>query len=377
MRNKAYRIGLALLLALGIWRQPAGAAIAKAPTLYVLVIGISDYAADDMPDLRGAADAQAMAAVLEASGVGPNIDIKIRVNQQATKAAILQAVNQAGAAVRPPGDILVSGDTFVFYFSGHGLSKEGETWLLPHDAEPRDLGTWIRAAELQAVLDKVQAHHRLLLFDSMYIDIEAGIKGTHVLQATGPGGTAMEGKEHGGHFTAVLLQGLRGWADADQDMQVSAFELAGFVGRQLPISFDHAQFPSIRLYGPDFPLVGKPRGDSPDPPVGLADKLDADLVNLIRAYEAGGIEGAQAYGAEHRIEVQGDQVQVTVTATSEDALGALKGWVAGAGGTVETEFENVLYATLPVGTLERFVMQESVWRVDGPRQAVSIPGATR
>ena len=372
MRKKTYCCGLVLLLVPGIWWQPAGAAVGVGPTLYVLAIGISDYADDGVPDLCcGVSDAQAVVATLDERAVESNIRVNLMVNQQATKAAILQAVNQAARTVGG------GRDTFVFYFSGHAPSKvegAGETGLVPHDASPRDLGTYIQAAELQAALDRVRAGRRLLLFDSMHIDIEARSRGTHVLQATGPGGMATEGK-HGGHFTAVLLQGLRGWADADQDMQVSAFELAGFIGRQLPISFDRAQFPSIRLYGPDFHLVGKPRGSPSPSPVGLADKLDADLVSLIQAYEAGGIEGAQAYGAEHQIELQDGRVQVTITAASEDAINGLKGWVAGAGGSVEAEFENVLYATLPVGTLERFVMQESVWRVDGSRQAVFAPAS--
>lgn len=370
MGNRASRVGLVLLLVLvlGIWRQPADTAISSIPstTLYVLAIGISDYADDGIPDLQGASDALDVAAALEESGMQPNTKIKLMVNQQATKAAILQAVNQAAAAVRAE-------DTFVFYFSGQAFSPNlgEETSLLPHDAAPRDLWTWIRAVELQAALDKVQAGRRLL-FDSHYLDIQARAKGTHVLQATGPGGSAAEGREHGGHFTAVLLQGLHGWADADQDMQVSVLELAGFVARQLPAFFDRAQFPSIRLYGPDFPLVGKPGKEPGFAAASLPDKLDANLVDLIRVYAAAGMEGVQAYGVQHRVEIPDGRVDVIVNANSAGDLASLKDEVVRLGGSVQTEFENVLYATLPVAVLEDFVMQEAVWRVDWSRQ-VFVP----
>ena len=50
MRRKAYCCGLVLLLVPGIWWQPAGAAVGVGPTLYVLAIGISDYADDGVSD---------------------------------------------------------------------------------------------------------------------------------------------------------------------------------------------------------------------------------------------------------------------------------------------------------------------------------------
>jgi hypothetical protein len=110
------------------------------------------------------------------------------------------------------------------------------------------------------------------------------------------------------------------------------------------------------------------------PAVGLAGKLDAELAGLIQSYAANGIEGAQAYGVEHQLDMQDGQVPVTITAASEDVINDLREQIVGAGGVVETDFGNVLYATLPVGRLERFVRRESVWRVDRSRQVASPPG---
>ena len=107
---------------------------------------------------------------------------------------------------------------------------EGRTYLVPHDAVSDagelDTGRLITAAELQAALADVQAQDRLLLFDSNYLDVKFADSGTHVLHASGPGMAAVQGRQYG-RFTAVVLQALQGWGDADQDGRVSVLELAG------------------------------------------------------------------------------------------------------------------------------------------------------
>ena len=378
MNTRAYRSALALALVVSIWGQTAGADISipkeNQSVLHVLAIVISDYEASSISNLPGSvADVQAVAAILKkgAAALYDAVEVVELVNQQASRAAVLQAVDQAAARLKAE-------DTFVFYFSGHALS----TYLLPQDAALSGQGspilaTLLSAADLRTALGGVQANHRLLIFDSMYFDVDTGVQGTHLIQATGPGGVAFSGvgKELS-RFTVVLLQGLQGSADADQDGRVSVFELAGYVGRHLPASSSPSQFPVIRLYGPDFPLVGKPEAGFGPAPVPLADKLDANLVDLIRIHEVDGMEGVQAYGAERQLDIPNGQVEVIINAISADNLDALKEQVVGLGGSVQTEFENILYATLPVGTLEDFVMQEAVWRVDWSRQVFGPPSDT-
>ena len=376
---KAYLGGFVLALVLAIWLQPAEAGLvwagAGVKNIHVLAIG-SDYSSSRF-SINGGADAQALAGAFRA-GIGSahgTAGVVEVVNQRATKAAILLAVDKAAATLEPE-------DAFVFFFSGHVTVREQQTYLIPHDAllsgtgQP-DPGKLISAADLRTALGKVRANYRLLLFDSDYLDMGPVTQGTYVLHASGPGGHAREGGMHGS-FTTVLLQALQGWGDADQDGRVSVFELAGFVGRHLPFFSDHPspQFPVIRLYGPDFPLIRKPRRDPGLAAVALADKLDANLVDLIRLYEAQGIEGVQAYGVEHQLDITDGRVEIIVNAVSTDVLDALKAEVVHLGGTVETEFENVLYATLPVAALEGFVMQEAVWRVDGSRQVFAPPSGT-
>ena len=247
-------------------------------------------------------------------------------------------------------------------------SRDGKSYLAAHDSElseetPPALTNGLSTEDLRAALHEMQARQRLLLFDSMHFDFPMGTEGTHVIQAAGQGGMAFESEE-GGRFTRALLQALQGWGDADQDGRVSVFELAAFVGRHLPALDSPPQIPAIALHGVDFPLIAKDGRTVP----ALADKLDANLVDLVRAHEAEGMAGVQAYGAAHDIEMPDGLVEVIVNADSADALEALKAEVARAGGSVQTEFENILYATLPVAALEGFVMLEAVWRVDWSRQ---------
>ena len=367
-----------LLLLLAVWCQPAGADLrisseppSKRQMLHVLAIG-SDYPSSRHP-ITGGSDAQALAGVFR-TGSGPlygAAGVVEVVNDTATRDGILQAVNQAAAYLGPK-------DTFVFIFSGHVAAVEGQTYLVPHDAmsdaSGLDTSRLITPAELQAALDSVGTRDRLLLFDSDYLDVQFREKGTHVLQASGPGTISLQGQQYG-EFTATLLQGLKGWGDANQDGRVSVFELAAFIGRQLPALTSGRQFPVVRLYGPDFPLVVRPEQESA-PAVALADKLDANLVDLIRVHEAEGVDGVQAFGAEHQMEIPDGLVEVIINAVSTEALDTLEDEVVRLGGSVQTEFENVLYATLPVAALEEFVMQDAVWRVDWSRQVFAPPRDT-
>ena len=366
---KAYQSGLVLVLGICLWGQQVNAAMSITRSLYVITIGIDAY--ESNPLQYAVADARAMSMALKRGAEIPYVSGPLTentrvglvelVDQQAGKTAILQALQAVEQAAE-------AGDVFVFYFSGHVMSHEGQTYLLPHDAGLKnkaiDTASLIAAADLQAALDKVPATHRLWLFDSNYIDVDSSVRGTHVLQATGPGGHAVEGQHGHGHFTTVLLQALQGWGDADQDGRVSMMELASFVGHHLPAISPRDQFPTIRLYGEDFPLVVTPEGeifpvDTHSETISLADKLDAFLVDLVRVYEAGG------------------EVEVTINAISPGAIRFLEQQVVRMGGSVETDFENVLYATLPVEALRHFAMQPFVWRVDWSRQVTSPPGSDK
>ena len=363
----------ALVLTLVVCKGQVGAGFvdiserhAQPQVLYVLAVGIGEYA--EILNLPGVkAETRALAAILKKGALALYDSVKVVevVDEQATRAAILQALRRAAARLKAE-------DAFVFYFSGHALDRElshdGESYLLLYDAgplsqDPPALTGRVSAADFRMALDGIQAKHRLVLFDSVYFDFGFSTEGTHVIRAVGPKGVPLATKE-GSPFAKALLQALRGWGDADQDGRVSVFELAGFVGRHLPALDPRSQSPAIAFHGIDFPLVGKDPRRAP----GLADKLDAGLVNLVRVQESEGMAAVQAFASEHQMEIPDGRVEVQINAVSLDYLDALKDEIAGRGGSVQTEFENVLYATLPIEALRDFVMQEAVWRVDWSRR---------
>lgn len=285
---KAYQGVLVLALVLGIWGQESNAAIVRIITyVHVLTVGINAY--ESNPLKYAVADAQAMGITLKRGAEQVwrpslnRVELVELVDQQATKGAILQAVNQAAEAVEAfkletferqesaKHDSIPSiraETVFVFFFSGH-MSPGPPSCLVPYNVTLSDQGeakgTMICADELRTVLEKVPATHRLWIFDSNHVDIDSCsyiapdyIEGAHVLQATIQRGHAFEGKGHG-WYTAALLQALQNWADVDydQDGRVSVRELAAAVGHQLPVVSVGRQFPTSRLCGPgDFPLAG-------------------------------------------------------------------------------------------------------------------------
>lgn len=155
-------------------------------------------------------------------------------------------------------------DTFIFYFSGHGMARDGEQYLLSINADPRSLTTLAVTAiplrRVQKLLEQIRAHQILFILDSCRNDPEKGKgsrnnmmtdelarsitvkprrqKGKPVgcvakMFACSPGERAYEWPEKSsGVFSYYLIQGLRGEA-ADTKNQVTLRGLAGYVTRQV------------------------------------------------------------------------------------------------------------------------------------------------
>ncbi|KAJ7856135.1 caspase domain-containing protein [Mycena leptocephala] len=118
----------------------------RARTIFALIIGIDQYSADDLPDLDGAVnDAKEfkkfLAAPREAPksderGLGvPETQIKLLVNKQATRAAILSAFETHLLRNRS----ITQHDTMIFYFAGHGSRTEAPRNKLAEVAPDRKL----------------------------------------------------------------------------------------------------------------------------------------------------------------------------------------------------------------------------------------------
>jgi metacaspase-1 len=79
-----------------------------------LLVGIDEYERPDIPSLRGCVNDVALVRLLLKRYLGvPNEDIRVVVNQRATKENILRRLAATIERAAP-------GDVVVFYFSGHG-----------------------------------------------------------------------------------------------------------------------------------------------------------------------------------------------------------------------------------------------------------------
>ncbi|PHP67753.1 hypothetical protein CSC94_08685 [Zhengella mangrovi] len=130
-----------------------------------LLIGITDYQSEGIPDLRGPGnDVALMASALEARGIGDITTLTSTSSRPPTHAAILSAFNDLAAASKP-------GDLAVVFMSGHGTQQpdaSGDEYdgldevFLPADAEARfgEDGTIPNALsddEIGAAVDRIRA----------------------------------------------------------------------------------------------------------------------------------------------------------------------------------------------------------------------------
>lgn len=207
---------------------------------YALVIGANGpdvRSLDRPPPLAGAErDASAFARLLRASGeVGDAQVIELR-GEAATSANVLDAVRRVGQQV-------TASDRLIIYYAGYGwFDMVGDASLLL-GGEPLSL----RSLTKRVASATAEGAEVVYLLDTSF----GGVGGRtypgaptspdhvleplslrptwHALVASQVGQSAHEDLERGGLFTAWLITGLRGAADADADEVVSVPELSSYV----------------------------------------------------------------------------------------------------------------------------------------------------
>lgn len=134
-------------------------------TLYLLAIGVSDYASPDVADLTYAAqDARDVAAFFTANpGPFDRVEARLLTDAQVTRASIADARAFTRRA-RPR-------DAVIVFVAGHGLHARDDAasyYLLTHDADLGDLATTAAPFSLiESLLDaRVAARDKLALIDT-------------------------------------------------------------------------------------------------------------------------------------------------------------------------------------------------------------------
>ena len=204
-----------------------------------LLIGVEEYENPDISRLRYAVkDVTAVGALLEKRLGYASVRVMTSdtrdVRLKPTNINIIKALDAVAAEVS-------INDTFLLYFSGHGFSKQGQSFLGSVNVDPDSIETLrlssVPVADLQTKLKKVRAKQVIVIMDACRNDPEAG-KGDGDNKLTGDlakslglvarsasesgGGSAMlfacsegerafeePGFEHS-VFTHYLLEGLSG-----------------------------------------------------------------------------------------------------------------------------------------------------------------------
>lgn len=216
---------------------------------YAVIIGISDYQEDAIPDLKYAdKDAEAFAHYLK-SPAGGHLNtpkLKLLTNQQATAGRVAAALDELIELAKP-------GDRVYIYFSGHGdverktISQPG--FLLCWDAPSKVYmgGGTFSLAFLQEIVTTLSVHNQAkvtVIADACRAGKLAGeqIGGSQLtsmnlakqyanevkILSCQPNEYSLEGEQWGegrGCFSYHLVEGLYGLADRNKDGFVSVGEL--------------------------------------------------------------------------------------------------------------------------------------------------------
>ena len=207
-------------------------------------------------------DAQELYAILlsKEGGAYPPENVRKLIGADATLAHLRDALE-----TWLPAKASNPNDRVLIFFSGHGVLENGRGYVLPFDADRRDLPkSSYSMDDLRSVLrGRVKGRTKILLTDachSGYVNTAAvsaskaltGLDDSIFSLAAAEGVSIeqpMPGMRHG-VFGTFLLQGLKGWADSNCDGIVTAQELAyiyagscGEANRRTPEIHLPAEFP--------------------------------------------------------------------------------------------------------------------------------------
>ena len=245
------------------------------PSLYMLAVGVSDFADAGIPDLEYCDDdATAMAAFFEGQegGLFAKTEIRLLTNGEATEAAIQEGLDWLEKSATQK-------DFVVLFLASHGMNDEkGKFYMIPHDGDPGSLRSsavaWEDFGEIlgnlpSRVLMFLDTCHSGRLGANLFsmankgntrsvgglksaFDNSEAIReltsdevGVVIMAASTGNESSLENPEWGhGAFTTGVLAGLKGGADLNGDGIVHLIELDFFVAEKVKELTDGAQHPT-------------------------------------------------------------------------------------------------------------------------------------
>jgi hypothetical protein len=243
MRRNLLQSILALAVALLLLGSPAPAADGKAPlqkgTLHVLAVGVARAENGSKEGVLPGADQNARNVAAFFKGQEGKLYAEVRagtlINEQATHANILAELECLQYEFRP-------GDTAVVHLSGHGAERRGQWRMAAHDYAWSfwSVANSVTAQELRARLEKLPGRVILILDSCHSGAFGDGVSNRAVRGEAGLVVYAAAMHDQFGYyimnrglFTAVLLEGLSGSADANGDGVVTLAELDAYVSSRI------------------------------------------------------------------------------------------------------------------------------------------------
>jgi WD40 repeat protein len=158
------------LVKLAMTRSSAVAADAFKPKLYVLSIGISDYADPTLRLGYPALDAEdfAKAMTAQSGGIYSKVETRILTNRQASREAIIEGFDWLYQQV-------TSRDMAMVFLAGHGTTDDRNVfWYLPADAKPTSIrATAVSQDDLRSTLQSLPSK-AVLFLDTCHAGKAAG-----------------------------------------------------------------------------------------------------------------------------------------------------------------------------------------------------------
>lgn len=224
--------------------------------IWAVVVGIAQYR--HMQALRYTDDdAYAMNTFLRSpeGGAVKKSNIKVLIDEAATQKNILEALTLFAEKAD-------ANDVFMFYFSGHGLSKG----LLPIDYEGKYSDKTLLHEDLVRILKSSKAKSKVVIADACYsggmlafkgADYETSMNNYYSEISKNKGGLVMilssKAEETSiennglrqGIFSHFLMKGLYGAANTNNDELIRLDELFEYVQRNVTFYTNHYQTPII------------------------------------------------------------------------------------------------------------------------------------
>lgn len=248
---------------------------ARKPRLFIMSVGVNDYAIEALQLKYATVDAEALAPAIAGAGEGlyEEVFTEILLDGEVTRTNLDKRFRELAGAVRP-------NDVFVFFAAGHGKTIDGRFFFIPQDFK----GTSLASIRDQAIghstwqdwFALIPAQKSLLLFDSCESgtltdtvtgrdlrfqaasDVLGNALGRALISASSGTGVALEGHNGHGVFTYAILEALK-MADTNGDGVIDIDEFAVSVEQTVPKialeAFGESQQPQFKAPQRNFDLL--------------------------------------------------------------------------------------------------------------------------